>query len=118
MHLFQERSSELCSAVALVARYICTKIVNPAGLAPLTASWLVALNKCPEVHPIGIGETCRRIMAKAILRILGPDIQEAAGSAQLCAGQEAGCEAVVHAMEKMFQEEHTEAVLQVDATKV
>lgn len=85
-------------------------------LAPLIACRLVALDKCPGVHPIGIGETIRRIMAKAILRILAPDIQEVAGSSQLCAGQEAGCEAAVHAMQKIFQRECTEVILQVDAT--
>ena len=37
------------------------------------------------------------------------------GSLQVCAGQEAGSEAAIHAMEKIFKEESTEAVLLVDA---
>ena len=40
----------------------------------------------------------RRIIAKAILRIISHDIEEAAGPLQVCAGQEGGCEAAVHAM--------------------
>ena len=113
---FRSASTELCNSVAMVARRICTSTVDPAGLAPLTASRLVALDKCPGVCPVSIEETIRRIMAKAILRILAPDIKEVAGSFQLCAGQEAGCEAAVHAMRKIFQRECTEAILQVDAT--
>ena len=40
----------------------------------------------------------------------------AAGSLQLCAGQEAGIEAAVHAMQSMMQEDDTEGVLLVDAS--
>ena len=50
------------------------------------------------------------------MSIIGPDIQEAAGAFQLCAGHEAGCEAAVHAMRKIFLEDETEAILQIDAT--
>ena len=54
------------------------------------------------MRPIGIGEVPRRIIAKAILRIIGGDIEEAAGSLQLCAGQDSGCEAAIHAMRSIF----------------
>ena len=37
------------------------------------------------------------------------------GSLQVCAGQEAGSEAAIHAIEKTFKEESTETVLLVDA---
>ena len=40
---------------------------------------------------------------------------EAAGSLQLCAGQDAGNEAAVHAMRAIFCDDSTEAVLLVDA---
>ena len=42
------------------------------------------------------------------------DILEAAGSFQLCAGQNAGNEAVVHAMREIFGDSSTEALLLVD----
>ena len=77
---------------------------------------LIPLNKCPGVRPIGVGEIPRRIIAKAILKIIGNDVEEAAGPLQLCAGQDGGCEAVVHAMRNIFQASETEAVLLVDAT--
>ena len=45
-------------------------------------SWLIPLDKCPGVRPIGVGEVPRRIIAKAILRTIGKDIEEAAGPLQ------------------------------------
>ena len=39
------------------------------------------------------------------------DILEAAGLLQLCAGQDAGCEAEIHGMHSIFTNENTEAVL-------
>ena len=80
------------------------------------SSRLVALDKCPGIRPIGIGEVVRRIISKAIMRTVRYDLQDAVGSIQLCAGQEAGCEAAVHAMESIFAEEDTEAMILVDAT--
>ena len=44
------------------------------------------------------------------------DLQEAAGSLQLCAGQISGIEAAVHAMKEAFLNDETEAVLLVDAS--
>lgn len=65
-----------------------------------------------------IGVTIRCIRGKAILCIIGPEIQEAPGSSQLCAGQESGCGAAVHAMQKIFKDENSKAILQVDAYNV
>ena len=44
------------------------------------------------------------------------DILEVAGNLQLCAGQEAGCEAIVHAMHSLFHSSATQAVLPADAS--
>ena len=76
---------------------------------------MIALDKC-RVRPIGICEVPRRIISKAILYILREDIQDVAGSSQLCAGQVAGLEAAVHAMNSVFEDVETEAVLLVDAS--
>ena len=73
---FRKASSDLCNSVELLARRICTTTVDPVGLAPLTACRLVTLDKCPRVLLVGIGETIRRIIAKAILHIIGPEIQQ------------------------------------------
>jgi hypothetical protein len=57
-----------------------------------TACRLIALDKDSGVRPIAIGETFRRLISKAILKITKDEIQKSAGSQQLCASQEAACE--------------------------
>ena len=109
-------SEELCSSLAVTARKLCVNFVDPDGISALVACRLIALNKNPGVHPIGIGEVCRRIINKSILKILHFDVQEAAGSIQLCAGQPGGCEAAIHAARNMFSSPHCEGLLFVDAS--
>lgn len=47
---------------------------------------------------------------------LRDDILDVTGTLQLCAGQTAGCEAAIHAVRHMFNDNECEAVLLVDAT--
>eukprot|EP00731_Ephydatia_muelleri_P026182 Em0018g282a len=60
-------------------------VLDALGLAALTANCLVALDKCPGVHPIGVGEIVR-IISKVVLK---SGVLEAAGTLQLCGGHEA-----------------------------
>lgn len=113
---FGRVSTNLCSALADVAKRLCTTYVDPKVLSPLLASRLIALNKNPGVRPIGIGDTARRIIAKAVLFTVRPDIQDATGCIQLCGGQISGIEAAVHAVRSTFALDSNEAVLLVDAS--
>ena len=113
---FHNASDELCSSVAKLTRKLCSNHVDPSGISALTACRLIALDKCPGVRPIGVGETLRRLISKAILRVTRDDILKAVGSIQLCAGQEAACEAGIHAMRNLFEDEGAEAMLMVDAS--
>ena len=112
---FKGASRDLCASLASVARRIYTSYVNPTLVAPVLACRLIALDKNPGVRPIGIGDTARRIIAKAVLSIVGPDIQDATGCQHLCGGQIAGIEAAVHATRSVFESHECEAVLLVDA---
>ena len=69
---FKSASHDLCHALALLARRLCTT-------SPFLACRLIALDKCPGVRPIGICETPRWIIAKAILFVTKGDLQDAAG---------------------------------------
>ena len=82
-------SDNLCHSLAQMAKRLC---VDVELLMPFLACCLIALNKNSGVRPIGTGDTSRQIIAKAILSIIRPDIQEVAGLHQLCAGQSAGAE--------------------------
>ena len=84
---FKSASTSLCQSLAEIAKRLCTSFVDLQGLAPLLASRLIVLDKCPGVRPIGIGDTARCIITKAVLVVARGEIQEAAGSVQLCAGQ-------------------------------
>ena len=67
------------------------------------------------MRPIGFGEILRRITGKVIVSVLKKEVASSAGALQVCAGQEAGSEAAIQAMEKIFEEKSTEAVLLIDA---
>ncbi|XP_062507224.1 uncharacterized protein LOC134183654, partial [Corticium candelabrum] len=77
---------------------------------------LIPIDKCPGLRPIGIGETFRRIVAKSIMKVVKGDVCDAAGCLQLCAGQEGGSEAAIHAMRTIFDSEESDCVLLVDAS--
>ena len=115
--MFHGHSKKLCIAIAGMARRLCTDHVDPELVQPLIACRLVPLSKNPGVRPIGVCETLRRILGKAILRVVGPYIRQEVGMSQLCAGQRSGCETAVHAMTRLFEEnDSTEGVLLVDAS--
>ncbi len=113
---FKSASNDLCHSLALFAKRLCTTYVDSAGLTPFLACRLIALDKNPGVRPIGVCETARRIIAKAVLFVTRGDVQDAAGSLQLCAGQIAGAEAAVHHAREAFLDNNTEAILLVDAS--
>ena len=73
------------------------------------------MDKCPGIRPIGICEVERQIVGKAVLQVLGPRVQQAVGSLQLCTGQPMGIEAGIHAVRKIYAEDERDAILIVDA---
>ena len=109
-------STDLCIAIANMAKVVATEnLTNDNVLSSLLACRLIPLDKNPGLRPIGIGEVLRRIIGKMVVWVLRPDLQEAAGDLQLCVGQEGGCEAGVHAMHAMFEEDRTHGIIQIDA---
>ena len=113
--MYHGSSKALCSALARMARRIATETVHPQCLRSFIACRLIPLSKSPGVRPIGICETLRRIIGKAIMKLVGPEIQSVVGTSQLCACQKSGCEIAVHLMKKLYCGD-IEGVLLVDAT--
>ncbi len=103
---YKSASLDLCLALSLVARRLCTEYLDPSLIAPFLSCRLIALNKNPGVRPIGIGDTARRIVAKAILSVIKSDILETTGLIQLCVGQPSGIEAAVHSARSIFHRRH------------
>ena len=51
------------------------------------------------VRLIGVGEVMQRIMRKCVyMYVTKPDVINASGSLQVCAGHKSGSEAAIHAM--------------------
>ena len=114
---FQHASRDLCNALASIERRICTQSVSASSVSAFVACRLIALNKCPGVRPIGIGEISRRIVAKAVMQIVKDDIAKSTGPLQTCSGLEGGCEASVHTTQEFFSNPDIHGVLLVDASK-
>ena len=115
---FHKDSNDLCAAIAAVGRRITTELVDPKSLQAFLACRLIPLNKNPRVRPIRVCEVLRRILGKAIMGVVADDVRSAAGPLQLCCGQDAGCEAAVHAMRAVFEADDTDGVLLVNASNV
>ena len=58
----------------------------------------------------------RRIIGKIVVWQLKEDIKEAADPLQICAGHPEGAEAAIHAMQTIFNDDTTDAILLIDAT--
>eukprot|EP00820_Chromera_velia_P029780 Cvel_12639.t1-p1 / transcript=Cvel_12639.t1 / gene=Cvel_12639 / organism=Chromera_velia_CCMP2878 / gene_product=Keratin-associated protein 5-4, putative / transcript_product=Keratin-associated protein 5-4, putative / location=Cvel_scaffold835:1-894(-) / protein_length=298 / sequence_SO=supercontig / SO=protein_coding / is_pseudo=false len=69
----------------------------------LIACRLVALDKCPGVRPVGIGETIRRLLGKAVMKETREELQEACGAHQLCSGLMGGLEGGIHAVRELWE---------------
>ena len=112
---FKGASTKLCQSLANLARLLATDLVDPSAIEPFRACRLIALDKKPGVRPVGVCEVIRRIVSKAILRVVSKDVEEACGFLQKCSGLPAGQEAAVHAMQRLYEDETVEGILLVDA---
>ena len=63
---------------------------------------LIALDKQPGIRPVGVGETCRRLMAKCLLRVTGQEVKAACGTDELVRVVEAGIEGGIHDMRVLW----------------
>ena len=112
---FGTTNCDLRKTFAEVIKKLCTEIDENNTIEAFLANRLIPLDKNPGLRPIGVGEVLRRIAGKVIVSVLKEDVMKTTGSLQVCAGQEAGIEAAIHTMNKMYDDENTEAVLLVDA---
>ena len=95
---------------------------NNKVIRALISNRLIALNKCSGVRPIGIGESLRHIIGKAICSATRLDLAVVCGTDQLCGGMKCGIEGAVHVVADLFEDNHSLptgwGVLLVDASNV
>ena len=95
-------NTHLDDSVAGLCRHFCNSIVPWDSIRALVASCLIALEKCPGVRPIGIGETLRRVIGKAVCMATCLDAAVVCDSDQLCTGLQVAIEGAIHGMNEMF----------------
>ena len=69
---------------------------------------LIALDKQPGIRPVGVGDTWRRLMAKCLLKVVGPEAKSACDTTQLAGGLENRIKGAIHAMRVLFKEHRKE----------
>ena len=99
---FGPRSQRLRDSIADLTHHLANTLVTWESVWALLANRLITLDKSPGVHPIGVGETLRRIIGKAICLIAREDIESACGTNQLCASLKYGIEGAIHAADDLF----------------
>ena len=108
---FKKSSASLCDAMAMLAKRLCTELIDPATIEPILASRLIPLDKGNgEVQPIRVVEMVRRIIPKCVTKVTKQDIIEASGPLQVCAGLKSGAEAAIYAMHGIFDADDADAV--------
>ena len=115
--LYGSDAEDLRRSLADLGKDLCiNEIEDPESLEAFLGCRLIPLDKNPGLRPIGIGETLRRIVGKAVMSVMKQDIQHGVGNLQLCGGHAGGCEVGVHSVVDLFNDEDTEGVIQVDAS--
>ena len=77
--IFGASSGYLRLTVADFSECIANRQPPWAAYRELTSGRLIALDKHPGFRPFGVGETCRRLMVKFILRVTGKEAKAACG---------------------------------------
>ena len=99
---FGDSSADLCRTIASFTRKLCSEKLDPFSLEAFLACQLIPLGKNPGLRQIGVGEILRRIAGKVVVSSTRSDNIDSVGSLQVCAGHEAGCEALIHVMNNVF----------------
>ena len=85
----------------------------------MTSCRLAALDKCPGVRPIGIGDITRRLVCKILLIVTGKEATRACGTDQLYSGLEARIEGGIHHARSMWDahvdDDQPWGILMIDA---
>lgn len=95
---YGQGSSRLRDSLAKLAEWLSNHSPPWAAYRALVTVRIIALDKCPGVSPVGIGETVFRLLAKCVLLVAGEEATASCGVHQLCGGLEAGIEGGIHAM--------------------
>ena len=100
---FGLESSRLRDLVSQLGNLIAYEIISWRKIKALFSCRLIALDKQPGVRPIGIGETLRRLLGKAVADLTNDDLAYAFGSEELAGGVSCEIEGSIHGLRKLFE---------------
>ena len=109
---YKSSSIDLCTTVSKLVIRIATEELT--FLNSYNAWHLIALDECPGVRPIGIGEVLRRFIGRSIVKCVKRSPIHR-GEMYRCLGQKSGIEHAIRALRRRFLEDRTEGILLIDA---
>jgi hypothetical protein len=93
---FGQASSNLATAFARLSRWLANCSPPWVAIRALMEGRLIALDKQPGVHPIGIKDVACGLVSKWMVELTKEEAAIVCGFDQLCTGHEAGCETAAH----------------------
>uniref|UniRef100_A0A1X7URZ3 Uncharacterized protein n=1 Tax=Amphimedon queenslandica TaxID=400682 RepID=A0A1X7URZ3_AMPQE len=112
---FGTHSRRLCDSVAVLSRCLSNSIFHWDMTQALLVNRSIALDKCPGIQPIRVGETLLHIIGKAVCYVTREDAESICGVSKLCAGLKHGIKGAIHAMNDVFTDNDDHGALMVDA---
>ena len=83
---FGQASNRLCTALADSAHVLCTENIEQSFMEAFIAARLIPLDKSPGVRPMAVGEVFRRIIGRAIMKVIESNVRAATAPRQLFVG--------------------------------
>ena len=94
---------------------LCIDEINVDNERSTSLEAFVACRKNPGLHQTSVGEVLRRIAGKVVIKVAKVDVTKSVDSLKVFAGKNTDPEASILAMQGIFNNEDTEAVLLIDA---
>ena len=63
---------------------------------------LIEIDKGPGVRPVDVREIWRRLSAKIVLKVMGPESTISCQDDQLCTGPKAGIDGAIHGVQDLW----------------
>ena len=83
--------------------WLANEIPPWAAYRTFMPGWLIALDKQPDVRPVGVGEKWRRIFANIVLKVTGPESTMACQYEHLSPGLKAGIDGAIHGVQALWE---------------
>ena len=104
---FGEYSTRLHTIVETFVDWLANRSPPSAAYHAFMSVRMIALDKQAGVHPVGVGETRRRIFSKIVLKVTGPEATLAFQDDQMCDRLKSGIDGAVHGVQTFWDKNLT-----------